>query len=1361
MPNITSPAGVISDHGIISTTDSKIINKSAAVGKKTPLVEQPIPSTREEILPPHASSSSSTTTKASLDFVTTSSAVKDLFGLPYQTDDRSISVAIHNIGGMLLMDTAEPATDDDDDNDAAATVQESRCKNNQLNQEMGCLHEDPQTSHQRKSDDKDDHHDHDETIMTRSLVTLSNLETSQLQNSEALAIVNTIIETNLHKSGSHAPYQQQQQNENHASIIPPSPVPREYLNWKFHDMNLLVGSDALIYRTPEASLTVRVEDAAHLQNQLAVYQSQKQRLLMMQNHQQQAEQPKKLSYADAVSVSNQNTITPAESNITSPVDRHQNKIPAETTIFSSASNPEDLKTCIIPVPSEPVGSLLIPSTVSVDDKFGRVHGKIESEETYYSSSSPASSINPVSTVLDTYLDNIMANVPQLALCLREKGFIQSVKLLNTEEIPSRLMHKATLDTAIPFETVSAPGADDLSEDIFSPRIMEMNASALLRFLKTNCSKDNATYLLRREPGQANIQLYDISSISAQRQQKWIWWLVSISYRFANRLRHLSRNLETTDQKQNKSLRRTFRVRQRALLENTLELLDLLADISGNQHESFIAAIRENLADTFLDSGGVGCEEDECCSDLGADFQATKVASPIVPPPVAVVSSSQQQPYANVSVDALTKAQDHLTSGIKSLNSVLKSEVNDANKLLERRRRRWERHTLRLRERHLASSVEKFEDIDDSNTSRPDDECRSSDIQGDLLRRADRMDPVVTQQFGLHYKLVNVSLRLADIHLRNYWSSSAMQNLRTAAHLISDLLYLIDLVGYGDNWDANGWLPKIQIQYIWLWEQCGHFARSFAGDILWRDRGHASGDDVVTTLQDVASAFDNYESIKNDRVFPVVFEFVQTSNPLVTKSKNMMNLHSLSGIVDFHKPLAAHVKIKAKDNEALSNEAGISAAKERLEQQKLLQRDERRVLVAAAFAYSQAIHSLEAFLPQEQFSIDQSIRNLLRQRLGDACNETGKALLHELRALLESLPTLNSNGNMHAATARALISSAEFWFLEGLDSFHKCGDIRNIALLRCNLCQCYKLRANSLLSECDAGISSHSEICLQEAANHLHAAHEALETRDLDPATWDMVSGELAATYLVLGVRRRQSLIGLGNNQLIMHTLRLSPGMERSIVEPMERAVKIYEEMRNYNQNAAAHYQLAMLYSRIWTCQRDEAKTREKLSLAFQHFHAAYSYFAANAIGNEITFCLLSLDLANLYTSVSGIESSSKALLICLHTGRAFSCAVVEEKLGDLQKRKEWFEQMKTIAKTIEERVLALLKSLVKLEKPGDKEFKSLYRVGLMAMMPSDSLNHSLPTAGDESIDLTAAHLLSLNRVLTAITKLQEEQKDKK
>ena len=401
----------------------------------------------------------SSSDKKNLDFIGNSHAVKDLFALPY-VSDRPISVAVHNMEGTLLIDADVDQQQDD---------VKPACRQ------------------------QDDEHDD----MTRSLVALSDLESSP-STSEALMIVNSIIEKSREtKKVRRLPVVQ---NPDHyvQRFIPPTPEPREYLSWKFHDMNLLVGSNALIYRSPDHhALTVRVEDATEMQARLRHHQEAVRLGQFIPDHQlAQLQQRGKPSYAQAA---------------TRRIEEKE-----QTKSFSAPDlESVQLQTCIVPAPNTSVGSLLSASS------------------SLQAGTSPRESA--VSTVLDAYLDNIMANVPQLALCLQEKGFIQSVKLLQTDQVPSNLMHPATLDTSTPFDVVSNPQA----ERIFSPQIMEMNASALLRFLKTNCTKDNATYLLRREAGQTNIQLYDISSISAQRQRKWIWWLAMMSYRFANRLRHLS------------------------------------------------------------------------------------------------------------------------------------------------------------------------------------------------------------------------------------------------------------------------------------------------------------------------------------------------------------------------------------------------------------------------------------------------------------------------------------------------------------------------------------------------------------------------------------------------------------------------------------------------------------------------------------------------------------------------------------------------------------------------------------------------------------------------------------------------------
>jgi len=410
----------------------------------------------------------------------------------------------------------------------------------------------------------------------------------------------------------------------------------------------------------------------------------------------------------------------------------------------------------------------------------------------------------------------------------------------------------------------------------------------------------------------------------------------------------------------------------------------------------------------------------------------------------------------------------------------------------------------------------------------------------------------------------------------------------------------------------------------------------------------------------------------------------------------------------------------------------------------------------------------------------TVLTLLRQRLGDACNEIGKILLSEVKAILVSSPVLKSDqpDSISLLPAAPLLLSAEFWFTEGLKNFEKCSDRRNVALLRCNLCQCSKIRANanvSLPRKADSTKrelswqESHAELCLQDAANHLQVAHSALNQRDeVDAHTWDMVSEELAATYLILGVRRRQTLIGGGSTPLVIQSLRLNPGRERAIVEPMERAKTIYESLGNAHQVAAANYHLALFYSKIWTCQRDEAKTREKLAAAFKHFGAAHQYFFSNQVANEPTFVILSLDLSNLYSTVSS-ESNClhKALLCCLDTCDAFSPQSIQNaydrKSHSSGKRSAtppddgWIDKMQTLAASVEERVFKLLLTLVKLEKEnvsknadgGGLRFKDMYRVALCT---------KTTTASSTKVYINASNSIEGFAIYDVLKMLKEENK---
>jgi len=941
----------------------------------------------------------------------------------------------------------------------------------------------------------------------------------------------------------------------------------------------------------------------------------------------------------------------------------------------------------------------------------------------------------VCTVLDAYLDNIMANVPQMALLLREHGFIQNIKLMRTEDIPSLMMHPSTLggDERSDFGATSSTGPTGLPPHhpnrphtsatapapIFSPEIVEMNAAMLLRFLKTNCTRENSTYLLHRRAGDANIQLFDISSISQLRQRKWIWWLALCSYRFACRLEQIQANVLSP---RDKATRREYRKRQRSLLHNTLNLLEDLADMGGGKHETIAAAVSEHLADTYLWSDGAD-------GDVIVSGSTTRDASK--PTPWAASS----QPYQNVTVDCLNKAHDHLTNGIKKMTPLLAKAKRDE------------------------SSME--------------------------------IEAVSMQLYGIHHKMINVCLRLAEHHLQNYFSSNLIHSLRTAARTLSDAASLLrplrafDFHPSQTEAESSSSSPtnnpstteprvksmyakSIFLQYAWLWEYCGHFARSFAADELWRERGHTCGNDLLSLFREVDSTCS--EVMK--RCFRGAKWKPKTSVSMT--SHGQVTLSSLSGIVVL--PTA----FEQIDESVLQKEGcheAISTAKAILDRQTQIKRDERLVLVAAGICYGHAIDTYiflaercESEVAKDPMEGEASaaklpsvrgvskggknekdgwnlvplpsgapVAPLLRQRLGDASNEIGKILLNEGRLVLSSnSPNTEgigiSSGSFGMSHVSAImLASAQFWFMEGLKQFTAGQDLRNIALLRCNLCQCCKIRANAnvILPGFNKGDSKecNSEVFLQEAVDHLVLAHETMGQRDSDPMTWDMVSEELAATLLVLGVRRRQSSkIGTTSAEPVMlQALRLTPGAEKAIVEPMERSCKIYESLGTAHaahQAAAAHYQLALYFSRVWTCQRDESKTREKLAAAFKHFGLAHQYFFRSVYGNEPTFVVLSLDFSNLYSAVSGEECLSKALACCLDCRQAFSPTAVAaalERVDNSKNRNQssdaraWFEKMTTLAENVEGRVSKLLLSLVKIEKDGgsaSSKYKDMYRTVL-------------------------------------------------
>ncbi|KAI5060442.1 hypothetical protein GOP47_0024862 [Adiantum capillus-veneris] len=97
--------------------------------------------------------------------------------------------------------------------------------------------------------------------------------------------------------------------------------------------------------------------------------------------------------------------------------------------------------------------------------------------------------------LDAWLDNVMASVPELAICYHHNGIVQGYELLKTDDI------------------FLLKGLSPDGTSFFHPHVVQQNAISVLKFLQENCKQDLGTYWLFKNSGEDLVQLFDLSVIS--------------------------------------------------------------------------------------------------------------------------------------------------------------------------------------------------------------------------------------------------------------------------------------------------------------------------------------------------------------------------------------------------------------------------------------------------------------------------------------------------------------------------------------------------------------------------------------------------------------------------------------------------------------------------------------------------------------------------------------------------------------------------------------------------------------------------------------------------------------------------------
>uniref|UniRef100_A0AAV1TLQ4 Erythroid differentiation-related factor 1 n=1 Tax=Peronospora matthiolae TaxID=2874970 RepID=A0AAV1TLQ4_9STRA len=231
------------------------------------------------------------------------------------------------------------------------------------------------------------------------------------------------------------------------------------------------------------------------------------------------------------------------------------------------------------------------------------------------------------TVLDYYLDNVIANIPELAVCMHSKGLVRGYKLVETRQIPY----------------MSSTG-----RPLFDVQDVSMNASTLLKFLQENCSRPNGTYWLHRKEGEASLRLYDVDVLSQGSQLKWKYMMAMLCYRFAARASRLSSSLAAGTPQ----LQQQLQQRERNLLCTCMRLLGEIAQKGGAAHGSICSSVSEQLADTYIRE----------CNQIHA-FNSTESTS---------VDSDRE-----AAIRLLEKAKQYLLASIKLFEECIPKNVGPA------------------------------------------------------------------------------------------------------------------------------------------------------------------------------------------------------------------------------------------------------------------------------------------------------------------------------------------------------------------------------------------------------------------------------------------------------------------------------------------------------------------------------------------------------------------------------------------------------------------------------------------------------------------------------------------------------------
>ncbi|XP_070539989.1 erythroid differentiation-related factor 1-like [Ptychodera flava] len=192
----------------------------------------------------------------------------------------------------------------------------------------------------------------------------------------------------------------------------------------------------------------------------------------------------------------------------------------------------------------------------------------------------------VLTGLDYWLDNLICNVPELAMCYHLNGIVQNYELLKTEEIPQ------------------------IRGSQFKPGVVKDIAQNVLSFMKSNCTKEGHTYWLFKGNNDDIVKLYDLTSLCSEEEESdptSSTWDNPFSVPVAMLLYKVARNMKKSE------TGHRHKATISKLLRNCLTLLD------KDKHPQIVTSANYMLCDNYIsDDPHKDKRDDESSSDDNTD-----------------------------------------------------------------------------------------------------------------------------------------------------------------------------------------------------------------------------------------------------------------------------------------------------------------------------------------------------------------------------------------------------------------------------------------------------------------------------------------------------------------------------------------------------------------------------------------------------------------------------------------------------------------------------------------------------------------------------------------------------------------------